>query len=55
MKFVVSARKIPNIKILSLCGGAPLGPQYASLQHSPHILVGTPGRVLKHLGKGLWI
>ncbi len=43
------ARGIPNVKILTLCGGAPLGPQLASLQHSPHIIVGTPGRVLKHL------
>jgi len=43
------AQAIPNIKILTLCGGAPLGPQNASLQHSPHIIVGTPGRVLKHL------
>ena len=40
---------IPNVKILTLCGGAPLGPQLASLQHSPHVIVGTPGRVLKHL------
>jgi ATP-independent RNA helicase DbpA len=46
------AREIPNVKILSLCGGVPLGPQVASLQHSPHIVVGTPGRVLKHMGKG---
>ena len=46
------ARAIPNVKILSLCGGVPLGPQVGSLQHSPHIIVGTPGRVLKHLGKG---
>jgi len=46
------ARAIPNIKILSLCGGVPLGPQIASLQHSPHIVVGTPGRVHKHLRKG---
>jgi len=46
------ARAIPNIKISCLCGGVPLGPQVASLQHSPHIIVGTPGRVLKHLGKG---
>jgi ATP-independent RNA helicase DbpA len=45
------ARGIPNIKILTLCGGVPLGPQLASLQHSPHVIVGTPGRVLKHLGK----
>ena len=46
------ARTLPNIKILTLCGGAPIGRQLASLQHSPHIVVGTPGRVLKHLGKG---
>ena len=45
------ARGIPNVKILTLCGGAPLGPQLASLQHSPHVIVGTPGRVLKHLRK----
>jgi len=45
------ARGIPNVKILTLCGGVPLGPQLASLQHSPHIIVGTPGRVLKHLRK----
>jgi ATP-independent RNA helicase DbpA len=46
------AQAIPNIKILTLCGGMPLGPQNASLQHSPHVIVGTPGRVLKHLTKG---
>ena len=38
------ARRIPNIKILSVCGGAPLRDQIASLQRSPHIIVGTPGR-----------
>jgi ATP-independent RNA helicase DbpA len=46
------ARTLPNIKVLTLCGGTPMGPQLASLQHSPHIIVGTPGRVLKHLGTG---
>ena len=46
------ARAVANVKILTLCGGVPLGPQIASLQHHPHIVVGTPGRVLKHLGKG---
>jgi ATP-independent RNA helicase DbpA len=45
------ARAIPNTKILTLCGGKPMGPQLASLQRSPHIVVGTPGRVLKHLDK----
>lgn len=43
------ARAIPNTKILTLCGGKPLGPQLASLEHSPHIVVGTPGRIIKHL------
>jgi ATP-independent RNA helicase DbpA len=46
------ARPIPNIKILSLCGGVPIGPQTASLQHQPHVIVGTPGRLLKHLRSG---
>lgn len=46
------ARAIPNTKILSLCGGAPMGGQLASLEHQPHIVVGTPGRLLKHLQKG---
>ena len=46
------ARAIPNTKILTLCGGKPFGPQLASLEHHPHIAVGTPGRILKHLLKG---
>jgi len=43
------ARAIPNTKILTLCGGKPIAPQLTSLEHSPHIVVGTPGRILKHL------
>ena len=43
------ARAVPNIKIMSVCGGMPLRSQTASLQRSPHIIVGTPGRVHKHL------
>ena len=46
------ARAIPNTKIISLCGGKPIGPQFASLEHQPHVVVGTPGRILKHLQKG---
>ncbi len=45
------ARCYSNIKILTLCGGAPIGPQIGSLAHGAHIVVGTPGRVLKLLGK----
>ena len=40
-----------NIKILTLCGGAAFGPQLGSLRHGAHIIVGTPGRILKHLKK----
>ena len=46
------AKTIANIKILTLCGGQPLGDQLASLERSPHIVVGTPGRILKHVQKG---
>lgn len=45
------ASQLANIKVLTLCGGKPLGPQLASLKRAPHIVVGTPGRILKHLGK----
>ena len=45
------ARTIHNIKVLSLCGGTPFGPQVGSLEHGAHIVVGTPGRVLDHLNK----
>ncbi len=38
-----------NIKILTLCGGVPVHPQQSALKHGVHIVVGTPGRVLKHL------
>ena len=43
------ARFEHNIKILTLTGGLPYKPQVHSLSHQAHILVGTPGRVLKHL------
>lgn len=46
------ARALPNIKVLTLCGGKSLGTQLSSLERSPHIVVGTPGRLLKILEKG---
>ncbi|HEE9440189.1 TPA: ATP-dependent RNA helicase DbpA, partial [Salmonella enterica subsp. enterica serovar Typhimurium] len=45
------ARFLPNTKILTLCGGQPFGAQRDSLQHAPHIIVATPGRLLDHLQK----
>ena len=46
------ARSIHNIKVLTLCGGSPLGPQIGSLEHGAHIIVGTPGRIEDHLNRG---
>lgn len=46
------ARLMPNVKVLNLSGGMPLNPQLDSLRHGAHIIVGTPGRVQKHLDKG---
>ncbi|MBW8190360.1 ATP-dependent RNA helicase DbpA [Neiella marina] len=46
------ARQIHNIKVLTLCGGVPMGPQIGSLEHGAHIIVGTPGRIEDHLSKG---
>jgi len=45
-------RAIHNIKVLTICGGMPFGPQVGSLEHGAHIIVGTPGRILDHLGRG---
>lgn len=45
------ARRLPNIKVLTLCGGMPMGVQLSSLQQGAHIIVGTPGRIEEHLRK----
>ncbi len=46
------ARFTDNIKVLTLCGGVPFGPQLSSMEHGAHIVVGTPGRLLDHLRRG---
>lgn len=45
------ARTIHNIKVLTLCGGVPIGRQIDSLYHGAHIIVGTPGRIEDHLNR----
>ena len=45
------ARALPNIKVVVLCGGQPIGPQIGSLEHGAHVVVGTPGRIKDHLRK----
>lgn len=46
------ARFTDNIKVLTICGGVPFGPQLGSLAHGAHVVVGTPGRLLDHLRRG---
>lgn len=43
------AKRIPNVKVLTLCGGVPAREQVPALEHAPQIVVGTPGRILDHL------
>jgi ATP-independent RNA helicase DbpA len=45
------ARAEDNIKVVTLSGGVPLRGQLASLEKGAHVVVGTPGRVLDHLGR----
>ena len=46
------ARATDNIKVVTLCGGAKMGPQIGSLEHGAHVAVGTPGRIMDHLERG---
>lgn len=43
------ARAMPNIKVLTITGGAHFGSQISSIKHGVHIVVGTPGRIEDHL------
>jgi ATP-dependent RNA helicase DeaD len=40
------------MKVTVLFGGQAIGPQQEALRQGAHIVVGTPGRVLDHLGRG---
>jgi ATP-independent RNA helicase DbpA len=46
------ARAEENVKVVTLSGGVPLRGQTQSLEKGAHVVVGTPGRVLDHLGRG---
>ncbi|MCB9896847.1 MAG: ATP-dependent RNA helicase DbpA [Planctomycetes bacterium] len=45
-------RRHSGLAVLELAGGQPIGPQLAALERGVHVVVGTPGRVLDHLGRG---
>lgn len=45
------ASALANTRVVTLCGGKPMHDQLTSLKRSPHVVVGTPGRLKKHLEK----
>ena len=45
------ARFIANLRVVTLCGGVPVRTQKPALQVPPHVVVGTPGRILDHLAR----
>ena len=45
------ARFIANLRVVTLCGGVPVRTQRPALQTAPHVIVGTPGRILDHLAR----
>jgi len=46
------ASGLANTRVLTLCGGKPMHDQLTSLKREPHVVVGTPGRLKKHLEIG---
>lgn len=46
------ASGLANTRVLTLCGGKPMQDQLNSLKREPHVVVGTPGRLKKHLEIG---
>jgi len=45
------ASGLPNTRVVTLCGGKPMHDQLTSLKRAPQVVVGTPGRLKKHVEK----
>ncbi len=46
------AARLPNTRVLTVCGGRPFRDQRLGLVRGSHVVVGTPGRLGKHLDRG---
>ncbi len=46
------ARPLPHTRVVTLSGGSSIQRERATLEHGVDVVVGTPGRVLDHLGRG---
>ena len=49
--FQVYARHMKNFHVLPIYGGADIRGQLRALKRGTHVVVGTPGRILDHLGR----
>ncbi len=49
---LVRLAQFRSLGVVACYGGQPISKQIAALNRKTHIVVGTPGRVLDHLGKG---
>ncbi len=46
------AAHLPNFHVLPIYGGQGYGPQLTGLKRRPHVVIGTPGRVIDHIERG---
>ncbi len=47
---------MPDVRIVALYGGQPIGRQIVALQKKPQIVVATPGRLIDHMNRGnIWL
>ncbi|MFB6319027.1 DEAD/DEAH box helicase [Saccharicrinis sp. FJH54] len=47
------SKYVPGLDIVSVYGGAPIGPQIKSIKSGAQIVVGTPGRTLDLINRGV--
>jgi ATP-dependent RNA helicase DeaD len=51
-KEITTLGKYRGVRVLAVYGGVGYGPQIEALERGAHVVVGTPGRILDHLGNG---
>ncbi len=44
---------LPQVRVTAVYGGAAMGPQIRAIQKGTHVIVGTPGRVLDLVSRGV--
>lgn len=45
-------RIAPELSSLAVYGGTALGPQIGEMRRGVDVIVGTPGRIIDHIGQG---